>query len=203
MEALTIKTFKTSKISAVKVSERRSKDFNYKSIKFAYDRGEVPPIRVDGNFRIFKFENKNGTIYSLAINCTGDNESFFRKLNSVLANQSCKILKDHTITPEDFELVKENKYGRSVFAKIYLKKSGKAKCRVSKGSYKNLIEIDELVDENFSGSCILKVYQSYIGLSKSISLSVEEILAKEVDSKESYFTDEGDESNESDDDDYE
>ena len=60
MEALTIKTFKTSKISAVEVSERRSKDFNYKSIKFAYDGVEVPPIRVDGNFRIFKFENKNG-----------------------------------------------------------------------------------------------------------------------------------------------
>ena len=202
MEALTIKTFKTSKISAVEVSDRRSKDFNYKSIKLAYDRGEVPPIRVDGNFRIFKSENKNGTVYSLAISCTGDNESFFRKLNSVLANQSCKILKDHTVTPEDFELVKENKYERSVFAKIYLKKSGKARCRVSKGSYKNLIEIDELVDENFSGSCTLKVYQSYIGLSKSISLSVEEILAKEVDSKESYFADESDESDESDDDDY-
>ena len=202
MEALTIKTFKTSKISAVEVSERHSKDFNYKSIKFAYNGGEIPPIRVDGNFRIFKFENKNGTIYSLAINCTGDNESFFRKLNSVLANQSCKILKDHTITPEDFELVKENKYGCSVFTKIYLKISGKAKCRVSKGSYKNLIEIDELVDENFSGSCILKVYQSYIGLSKSISPSVEEIPVKEVDSKESYFTDESDESDESDDDDY-
>ena len=60
MEALTIKTFKTSKISAVEVSERHSKDSNYKSIRFAYDRGEVPPIRVDGNFRIFKFENKNG-----------------------------------------------------------------------------------------------------------------------------------------------
>ena len=88
------------------------------------------------------------------------------------------------------------------FAKIYLKKSGKAKCRVFNGSYKNLIEIDELVDENFSGSCILKVYQSYIGLSKSISLSVEEILAKEVDTKESYFADESDESDESDDDDY-
>ena len=54
----------------------------------------------------------------------------------------------------------------------------------------------ELVDENFSGSCILKVYQSYIGLSKSISLSVEEILAKEVDSKESYFADESNEENE-------
>ena len=199
MEALTIKTFKTSKISAVEVSERQSKDFKYKSIKFAYNGEEVPPLRVDGNFRVFKFENKNGSAYSLVINCTGDNESFFRKLNSALANQSCKILKDHTVTPENFELVKENKYGCSVFSKIYLKKSGK----VSKGSYKNLIEIDELVDENFSGSCILKVYQSNIGLSKSISLSVEEILAKEVDSKESYFAGESDESDENDDDDYE
>ena len=33
--------------------------------------------------------------------------------------------------------------------------------------------IDELVDENFRGSCILKIYQAYIGSSKSISLSVE------------------------------
>ena len=179
MEALTTKTFKTSKISAVEVSERQLKDFKYKSIKFAYDGEEAPPPRVDGNFIVFKFENKNGSTYSLVINCTGDNESFFRKLNSALDTQrSCKILKDHTVIPENFELVKENKYGCSVFAKIYLKKSGKAKCRVSKGSYKNLIEIDELVDENFSGRCILKVYQPYIGLSKSISLSVEEIPAK-------------------------
>ena len=73
MKALTIKTFKTSKISAVEVSERQSKDFKCKSIKFAYDGGEVPPIRVDGNFRVFKFENKNGSTYSLVINCTGDN----------------------------------------------------------------------------------------------------------------------------------
>ena len=105
MEALTIKTFETSKISAAKVSENHSKDFKYKSVTFAYDGEEVPPIRVDGNFRVFKFRNKNGPGYSLVINCTGDNESFFRKLNSVLANQSCKILKDHTVTPENFELV--------------------------------------------------------------------------------------------------
>ena len=138
---------------------------------------------MDGNLRIFKFENKNGPFYSLVINCTGDNESFFRKLNSAIANQSCKILKDHTVTPENFELVKENKYGCSVFAKIYCNKSGKTKCRISKGSYKNLIEIDELIDENFRGSCILKVYQAYIGSSKSISLSVQEILAREVEGK--------------------
>ena len=187
MEALTIKTFKTSKISAVEVSERRSKDFKYKSISFAYDGGEVPPIRIDGKFRIFKFENKNGPVYSLAINCAGENESFFKKLNLALANQSRKILKDNTITPENFELVNKNKYGCSVYAKIYYNKSGKIKCRISEGFYKNLIEIDELIDENFKGSCILKVYQTYIGSRKSISLSVQEILAKEVERKESYF----------------
>ena len=59
MEALTIKTFKTSKISTAKVSKNLSKDFKYKSVTFAYDGGEVPPIRVDGNFRVFKFDNKN------------------------------------------------------------------------------------------------------------------------------------------------
>ena len=196
MEALTIKTFETSKISTAKVSENHSKDFKYKSVTFAYDGEEVPPIRVDGNFRVFKFENKNGPIYSLVINCTGDNESFFRKLNSVLANQSCKILKDHTVTPESFELVKENKYRCSVFAKIYLRKSEKTRCRISRGSHKNLIEIDELVDENLRGSCILKIYQVFIGSSKSISLSIEEILVREVDRKESYFADESDEESE-------
>ena len=196
MEALTIKTFETSKISTAKGSENRSKDFKYKSVTFAYDGEEVPPIRVDGNFRVFKFENKNGPVYSLVINCTGDNESFFRKLNSVLANQSCKILKDHTVTPENFELVKEYKYGCSVFAKIYLRKSGKARCRISRGSHKNLIEIDDLVDENFRRSCMLKIYQAYIGSTKSISLSVKEILVREVDRKESYFADESDEESE-------
>ena len=50
MEALTIKTFKTNKISATEVSEKCSKDFKYKSVSFAYDGGEVPPVRMDGKF---------------------------------------------------------------------------------------------------------------------------------------------------------
>ena len=61
------------------------------------------------------------------------------------------------------------------------------------GSYKNLIEIDELIEENFY---ILKVYRAYIGSSKSVSLSVQEMLAREVEKKESYFADESDEKSE-------
>ena len=53
-----------------------------------------------------------------------------------------------------------------------------------------------MIDENFRGSCIFKVYQAYIGSSKSISLSVQEILAREVKRKESYFADKSDEQSE-------
>ena len=193
MEALTIKTFKTNKISTAEVSEKDSKEYNYKSVEIAYDGAEVPPIRVDGIFRINKhFKNNNVPVYHLAIECTGANESFFRKLNSVLAKKTCEIFKDDTITPEDFELISETKYGRYVFVKIYLKRSEKVKCRISKGSYKNLIEIDELVDEDFRGSYILKIHQAYIGSRKDMSLMVKEILVREFIMSESYFANESD-----------
>ena len=118
------------------------------------------------------------------------------KLNEVIAEESCKILKDESIKPEDFELIRDNRSGRSVYAKIYSKKSGKVKCRISQGSYKNVIEVEELVDEKFEGSCILKIYQAYVSSCKSISLSMEEILARKIGITESYFADESDESDE-------
>ena len=52
------------------------------------------------------------------------------------------------------------------------------------------------MDEKFEGSCILRIYQAYVGSRKSISLSVEEILARKIGIGESYFADESDESDE-------
>ena len=43
------------------------------------------------------------------------------------------------------------------------------------------------MDVNFEGSCILKLYQAFLGSTKSITLSVEEILVKEMNTMESYF----------------
>ena len=196
MVALTIETFKTDKITAISVNDKSSEGSNYKSVKFAYDGGEVPPIHIDGDFRLFRFRNKNCDTYSLSITCDPTNESFFRELNKVIAEESCKILKDEFIKPEDFELIRNNRSGRSVYTKICSKKSGKVKCRISEGSYKNVIGIEELVDEVFEGSCILRIYQAYVGSCKSISLSVEEILARKIGITESYFADESDESDE-------
>ena len=73
-----------------------------------------------------------------------------------------------------------------------MRKSGKVKCHVSLKSPKNTIQIDELVEENFEGSCILRPYHAYLGSTKSITLSVEEILVREMDVIESYFDDESD-----------
>ena len=57
----------------------------------------------------------------------------------------------------------------------------------------------QLVDENFEGSSILRLYHAYLGSTKSITLSVEEILIKKMDIMESYFDDLSDESNSEDD----
>ena len=196
MVVLMIEMFKTDKITAISVDDKSSGGSSYKSVKFAYDGGEVPPIRIDGDFRLFRFRNKNSYTYSLSIACDPTNESFFRKLYEVIARESCKILKDESIKPEDFKLIRDNRSGRSVYAKIYSKKSGKVKCRISQGSYKNVIKVEELVDEVFEGSYILRIYQAYVGSCKSISLSIEEILAKKIGITESYFADESDESDE-------
>ena len=196
MEALTIETFKPDKITAISVDDKSSREFNYKSVKFAYDGGEVPLIRIDGDCRLFRLRNKNSDTYSLLITCNPINESFLMELSKVIAKESCKILKDKSIKPEDFELIRDNRSGRSVYAKIYSKKSGKVKCRISQGSYKNVIGVEELVDEKFERSCILRIYQAYVGSCKSISLSVEEILARKIRIRESYFADETDESDE-------
>ena len=98
------------------------------------------------------------------------------------------------LKPEELELVKDSKVGRNVHAKIYIKKSGKVKCRVSFKSPKDIIPIDELVDENFEGSCILRLYHAYLGSTKSITFSVEEILSTKRDIMESYFDWESEES---------
>ena len=125
MMDLTIETFKTDKITAISVEDKSSGGSNYKSIKFAYDGGEVPLIRIDGDFRLLRFRNKNIDTYSLSITCDPTNESFFMELKKVIAEESCKILKDESIKPEDFELMRDNRSGRSVYAKIYSKGQGK------------------------------------------------------------------------------
>ena len=88
MVVLINETFKTDKITAISVDDKSSGGSNYKSVKFAYDGGEVPPIHIDGEFRLFRSGNKNSDTYSLLITCDPNNKSFFRELNEVTAKES-------------------------------------------------------------------------------------------------------------------
>ena len=88
-------------------------------------------ITVNG---LFRFKNSKGDIHSLSIKCNEANESFFERLHEVVAKESCRLVpkvNGKKSKPEDFELVKDSKVGRNVYTKIYMRKSGKVKCRVS------------------------------------------------------------------------
>ena len=156
------------------------------SVRFSYDGSDVPAIRVNGSFRLFDFNSDGKVTFYLAIKC-GNNEDSFQKLCRVLSRESRKIMNEK----QNFELVKETKSGsKVVYGKIYTKSNRKVKCRISLNSIKSLISIEKLVDESFTGSCILKLYQCYIGETNSISLSVQEIFAKRLEGIESYLDEE-------------
>ena len=90
MKPLTIKTFNPSKITFDKAYDKQAKDFQYKTVSFEYDGGAMPPIRIDGNFRVFKFENKNKVgvpTYSMVIKCNEKSHSFFNSINATIATQ--------------------------------------------------------------------------------------------------------------------
>ena len=117
-------------IKAINSEQKKAGEINYTSAKFKYARGAIPPLRIDGKFRLFRFKNPRGNIYSLSISCDRENEPFFRKLCDIVALESCRLVpkvNGRKLKPEDFELIKDNKSGRAVYAKIYSRKSGKAK----------------------------------------------------------------------------
>ena len=113
-----------------------------------------------------------------------------------------KTMKLKSLKPSDFELIKTSGDGKykNVYARIYTNSTGKVCCRSSeskkvKGVFKRRkLKIGDLVDELFKGSCIVRVYQVYVGSSKTITLSVEEIITTKLTLKDSYF-DEYDEMN--------
>ena len=127
---------------------------------------------------------------------------FFESLRDITANETCRLVprvNGKKLSPDSFEIVKSSKHGRNVYAKIYTRASGRAKCKVSRlvemadESRKRVsLPLEESIDESFEGSCILKLYHAYVGSTRSISLSVEEILVTDRETNSSYFDDEQD-----------
>ena len=182
---LTIDNFEFEKLRAKSPEAKKARNVTYYSIPFEYkDRKSL--LKVEGSFRVFRHENKEGISYSLAIGIDDENEEFFTKLGERKAElayeQKGKISK--SFKPSDLELVKTTASGKykNMYARIYTSKSGKVNCNLSErkevnGVYKRKrTGVNELVDETFKGSCVLRIYRVYIGSSKTITLSVEEVM---------------------------
>ena len=72
-------------IKAITWEQKRAGKINYTSVKFSYDGGKIPPLRIDGKFRLFSFKNSRGDIHSLSIRCNEKNKRFFERLCEVVA----------------------------------------------------------------------------------------------------------------------
>ena len=195
---LTTENFESEKLRAKTPELKKSGVFTYFVIPFDYDGGD-PLIKIEGNFRVFKHVNNGRVNSSIAININDENEEFFSKFGCKIATLACenkgKTTKLKSLKPSDLELI--NTFGngkyKNVYARIYTNSTGRVNCKISeckkvKDVFKRRkLKIGDLVDESFKGSCVLRVYQVYVGSSKTIRLSVEEIMATKLTLKDSYF----------------
>ena len=119
-----------------------------------------------------------------------------QRIAKLACENKAKFSRLKSLKPTDLELIKTSGDGKykNVHARIYTSKATrKVSCKISeckkvKGLFKRReIKIGDLVDESFKGSCVIRVYQVYVGSSKTITLSVEEIMATKLTLKDSYF----------------
>ena len=73
---LVIKQFDPILVEVIDCEQKKAGDIIYTSVKFGYDGGKVPPIRVNGEFKLFNFKGN----YSLSIQCDEEKAEFFEKL---------------------------------------------------------------------------------------------------------------------------
>ena len=159
-------------VEAIDCEQKKAGDITYTSVKFAYNKGKVPPIMVNGEFKLFNFKGN----YSLSIKCDDEKVEFFEKLENMISRETCRYIGSKKLKPEEFKLAKDSKVGKVVYSRIYTR-FGKSRCLIiNKSGDKSRLTLDALVGEKFKGSCIIKLYQAFIGSNKSITFSVEAIL---------------------------
>ena len=89
MEPLTIKTFNPVIVEAIESEQKKVGNIIYTSVKLSYNEGNVSPVRINGEFKLFNFKGN----YSLSIQCD-DNEKaeFFEKLEEMIARETCRYV---------------------------------------------------------------------------------------------------------------
>ena len=125
MDPLVIKQFDPVLVEAIESEQKKTGDITYTSVKFGYDGGKVPPVRVNGEFKLFNFKGN----YSLSIQCDDEKAEFFKKLENMIARETCRYIGRKKLKPEELKLVKDSMVGKAVYARIYTR-FGKSRCLI-------------------------------------------------------------------------
>ena len=64
MKPPTVETFNPDMIKVTTSEQKKAGEINYTSVKFEYAGGKISPLRINGKFRLFRFKNPRGDIYS-------------------------------------------------------------------------------------------------------------------------------------------
>ena len=77
----------------------------------------LPPIRIDGDFKVFINKNNGKKSFLLVISVDKSNKHFFKRLEHSLSQLALAALP--CTRPEDFKVIKESKNYRNIYCKIY------------------------------------------------------------------------------------
>ena len=114
MDQLVIKQFDPVLVEAIDCEEKKACDITYTSVKFGYEGGKVPPIRINGEFKLFNFKGN----YIFSIQRDEEKVEFFEKLENMIARETCRYLGSKKLKPEELKLVKDSKVGKTVYTEI-------------------------------------------------------------------------------------
>ena len=184
MEPLTIKNFD---VSDSFISDPYLGNYGLTLVKFVSleTRKSLPPIRIDGDFKVFINKNSKNKSFSLALSVDESNEEFFKRLGhslSQLVSDTLPLTK-----PEDFKLIKESKNYCNIYCKIYTHYSGTPRCLYSElvSAKRRVKPLEDAAFEKFKSSCIVRIIHAFSGKTKGISNCADEI--KNYDSKKLYY----------------
>ena len=184
MEPLTIENFD---VSDSFISDPYLGNYGPTLAKFVSleTRKSLPPIRIDGGFKVFINKNNGKKSLSSAISVDESNKKFFKRLEHLLSQLVSAALP--LTKPEDFKPIKESKNYHNIYCKIYMHYSGTPKCYYSVlvNGRRRSKPLEDAAFEKIKGSCILRIIHTFSGKTKGITICTDEIL--NYDSKKSHF----------------
>ena len=162
-----------------------SKNVKYTSIPFTYNDKEAL-FMMDGTFRSFTSVKDGNMIYSITMTVDNSNEEFLKKLESRI-----KKLVGENYKKDVFLIKSNDKEYKSLSLKAYASKleGNLMNCKFRKQVNGKLETVppEDMAERKFTGKCVFKIVDLYVGSFKTVRMVPREFLVHEVESEMIFF----------------